>query len=170
MILFKPTKKPLDGQLKLELNGKILYQNSSIKYLGIKIDQYLNWEDHINNIAIKLNTANAILYKVRQFVNERTLISIYHSLFDSHINYASVVWSQAKSSMNRVFIIQRKALRTIYLKSKFDHTSSLFVESNIIKLPEKISIKICLFVSKSLSSQLPEIFNNCFVFSTDTHR
>ena len=37
MILFKPTKKPLDGQLKLELNGKILYQNSSIKYLGIKI-------------------------------------------------------------------------------------------------------------------------------------
>ena len=170
MILFKPTKKPLDGQLKLELNGKILYQTSSIKYLGIKIDQYLNWEDHINNIAIKLNTANAMLYKVRQFVNERTLISIYHSLFDSHLNYASIVWSQAKSSMDRVFIIQRKALRTIYIKSKFDHTSSLFAESNIIKLPDKISIEICLFVSKYLYSQLPEIFNNCFVFSTDTHR
>ena len=39
MILFKPTKKPLDCQLKLKLNGKILYQTSSVKYLGIKIDQ-----------------------------------------------------------------------------------------------------------------------------------
>ena len=42
MILFKPTKKPLDCQLKLKLNGKRLYQTSSVKYLGIKTDQYLN--------------------------------------------------------------------------------------------------------------------------------
>ena len=38
MILFKPTKKPLDYQLKLKFNGKRLYQTSSVKYLGIKID------------------------------------------------------------------------------------------------------------------------------------
>ena len=43
MILFKPIKKPLDCQLKLKLNGKRLYQTSSVKYLGIKIDQYVNW-------------------------------------------------------------------------------------------------------------------------------
>ena len=46
---------------------------TSVKHLGIKIDQYLNWQDHINNIAIKLNKANTMLQKVRQFVNERTL-------------------------------------------------------------------------------------------------
>ena len=91
MILFKPTKKPLDCQLKLKLNGKRLYQTSSVKYLGIKFDQYLNWQDHINNIVIKLNKANAMLYKVRQFVNERTFISIYHAIFDFHLNYNSIV-------------------------------------------------------------------------------
>ena len=53
MILFnKPTKKPLDCQLKLKLNRKRLYQTSPVKYLGIKTDQHLNWQDHINNIAI----------------------------------------------------------------------------------------------------------------------
>ena len=80
MILFKSTKKPLHFQLKLKFNGKRLYQTSSVKCLGIKINQYLNWQDHINNSAIKLNIANARLYKVRQFVNERTLISIYHTI------------------------------------------------------------------------------------------
>ena len=72
--------------------------------------------------------------------------------------------------VNRVFIIQKKALRTIHLKGKFDHTSSLFSESNIIKLPDEISIENCLFVTKSLNNQLREIFNNWFVFSSDTHR
>ena len=88
IILFKPTKKPLDCQLKLKLSGKRLhqtslvkYQTSTVEYLGIKIDQYLNWQDHINNIAIKLNKANAMLCKVRQFVNQRTLISIDHVIF-----------------------------------------------------------------------------------------
>ena len=126
MILFKPTKKPLDCQLKLKLNGKRLYQTSSVKYLGIKIDQYLNWQDHTNNITIKLNKANAMLYNVRQFVNQRTLISIYHAIFNSHLNYASIVWGQTKSSINRVFIIQKKALRTTHFKGKFDQTLSIF--------------------------------------------
>ena len=97
MILFKTTKNPLDYQLKLKLNEKRLYQTSSVKYLGTIIDQYLNWQDHINSTAIKLNKANAMLYKVRQFVNQRTLISISHAIFDSHLNYGSIVWGQTKS-------------------------------------------------------------------------
>ena len=60
------------------------------------------------------------------------LISIYHAIFDSHLNYASMVWGQTKSSINRVFIIQKKALRTVHFKGKFDHTSCLFSASNII--------------------------------------
>ena len=155
---------------KLKLNRKRLYQTSSVKYLGIKSDHYLNWQDHVNNIAVKLNKANAMLYRVRKFVNERALISIYHGIFDFHLNCASIVWDQTKSSINRIFIIQKKTLRTIHFKCKFDHTSSLFSESNIIKLRDKISIENCLFASKSLNNQLPEIFNNWFVFSSDTHR
>ena len=126
----EPTKRSLDCQLKLKLNQKRLYETSSVKYLGIKMDQYLNWQD-ISNIAIKLNKAIAMLYKPRQFVNERTSVSIYRAIFDSHLNYA---WCQTKSSINRVFIIQRK---TIHFEGKFDHTSSLFSDC---KVPDKIFI------------------------------
>ena len=83
MILFKCTKKPLDCQLNLKLNGKRLYQTSSVKYFGIKIDQYPNWKVHIKNIAIKLNKTIAMLCKIRQFLNERTVILIYHSILIS---------------------------------------------------------------------------------------
>ena len=155
MILFKATKKSLDCQLKLKLNGKRLYQTSSVKYLGIKIDRYLNWKDHINNIAIKLNKAYAILYKVRQFVNQTTLISVYHAIFDSHHNYASTVWGQTKSSINRVFIIQKKVLRTIHFKGKFDHTS--YTHRYETSCSEKGMLKVKSFNTKSLGKDA--IFN-----------
>ena len=45
------------------------YPTKSVKYLGIKIDENLIWIDHINDIAIKVNRANAMLFKVREFVN-----------------------------------------------------------------------------------------------------
>ena len=47
---------------------------NSEKYLGIKIDEGLTWNKHINDIAIKLSQANAILYKVREFVNQFTML------------------------------------------------------------------------------------------------
>ena len=102
-----------------------------------------------------------MLYKVRQFVNEKTLILIYHATSDSHLNHDSIVWGQTKSPINRVFIAQKKTLRTIHFQGKFDHASSLFSESNITKLPDKISIENCLFFSKSLKNQLPEMLIIC---------
>ena len=51
---------------QLERNEWLL---QSVKYLGIKIDQNLNWKDYINDIVVKLNRANALLIKIRNFVN-----------------------------------------------------------------------------------------------------
>ena len=81
LILFKPKKKKLDFNLKLKLNSKRLYRTKLVKYLGIKIDENLIWMDHINDSAIKLNRANAMLFKVREFLNSKILKSIY--LIDS---------------------------------------------------------------------------------------
>ena len=76
--------------LKVKLNGKHLYETISMKYLGIMIDSKLNWKVHMNNIALKLIRANAMRYKVRDFVDAGILKSIYHALFESHIHYACI--------------------------------------------------------------------------------
>ena len=65
LILFKPKMRKLDFDLKLRLNGQKIYPTKSVKYLGIKIDENFTWIDHINDIAIKHNRANAMLSKVR---------------------------------------------------------------------------------------------------------
>ena len=47
-------RKLTETTLKLKLNGKGLYTTNSVKYLGIKIDEHLNWYQKINNVAVKI--------------------------------------------------------------------------------------------------------------------
>ena len=81
----------MDFNFKKKINGKQIYEINSMKYLGIRIDNKLNWKAHINNIALKLIRANAMLYKVRDFVNVGILKAIYHALFEIHIHCTCII-------------------------------------------------------------------------------
>ena len=94
LVIFKHQIKKLDIEIKLKLNRKRLYPSQSFRYLDIKIDENLIWKDHINDTAVKLNRANALLFKIRNFVNITILKTIYFAIFDSHINYTNLVWAQ----------------------------------------------------------------------------
>ena len=59
--LFSAKRKSVDFNLKIKLNGKRLYETNSVKYLGIRIDNKLNWKAYINDIALKLIRVNAML-------------------------------------------------------------------------------------------------------------
>ena len=87
VLLFKTKQKPCDTDLRLKLYRKRLYKRKYLRYLGIKIDENLNWEIHIHDLASKLNRTNAVLGKLRDFVNSEILRSTYFAIFHSHLNY-----------------------------------------------------------------------------------
>ena len=58
MIIFKCKQRKLEGDLKIKLCGKRLYPTESDKYLGVKTDTNLTWQQHISDLSIKLNRAN----------------------------------------------------------------------------------------------------------------
>ena len=91
LVIFKQKRKILDHEIKIKLNRKRLYPTPSVKYLGVKIDENLNWHHHINDLAAKLNRANALLFKIRNYANQKVLRSIYFAIFASHLNYANLI-------------------------------------------------------------------------------
>ena len=134
LVVFKHQRKKLDSPIKIKLSRKRLYPSKSVKYLGIKIDENLNWKQHIHDIAIKLNRANALLSIIRNYVNKLTLRTIYFAIFDSHINYANLIWGQNLHSLSRIIILQKKALRIMNFQSRDSHSSPLFRSNHILKL------------------------------------
>ena len=73
LVIFRHQRKKLESPIKIKLNRKRLYSSKSVKYIGIKIDESLNWKQHIHDIAIKLNRANALLFTIRNYVNKHIL-------------------------------------------------------------------------------------------------
>ena len=67
-VIFKSKHKKFKGDLKINLCAKRLYPTESVKYLGVNIDTNLSWQRHVNYLSIKLNRANALLFKMRKYV------------------------------------------------------------------------------------------------------
>ena len=57
------------------------------KYLGLYLNEYLDWSPHINYLSCKLVKANAMLCKLHCYVNEATIKSIYYASFYSHLSW-----------------------------------------------------------------------------------
>ena len=83
MAIFKSKQKKFEGDLKIKFCDKRLYPTESVKYLGVKIDTNFSWQYHVNDLSFILNTANALLFKMRKYVSLKILRSIYFAIFDS---------------------------------------------------------------------------------------
>ena len=124
LVLFTSSKKQLDCDLKIKLNGKRLNETDSVKYLGIQIEKRLTWKKHINHVALKLNKATAMLSKSRHALDIKTLRSVYYAIYESHLCYASHVWAQNTTSVKRVHLLHKKIPQNnILLKQKFPYRS-----------------------------------------------
>ena len=64
----------------------------------------------MHHIGIKLNRANALLYTIINFVNRHILRTIYFVIFDTHLNYANLIWGQNLNAASKIVILQKKAL------------------------------------------------------------
>ena len=99
MVIFKSNQKKFEGDLKIKLFGKRLSLTESVKYLGVKIDTTLSRQYHVNDVSIKLNRANAVLFKMRKYVSLKILRSIYFAIFDSYLSFCCLVWAQNCSTI-----------------------------------------------------------------------
>ena len=113
MVIFKSKQKKLEFDLKIKLCCKRLYPTESVKYLGVKIDTNVTWQHHFNDLFIKPNRANALLFKMRKYVSPKILRSIYFAIFDSYLSYCCLVWDQNFSTIQQIVILQKRLLELL---------------------------------------------------------
>ena len=77
----KIKENKFEGDLKIKLFGKRLHPTESVKYLGVKIVTNLSWQYHVNDLSIKANRTNALLFKMRKYDSLKIRRSIYLTIF-----------------------------------------------------------------------------------------
>ena len=74
-----------------------------------------------------------MLCKLRHYVNEATIKSIYYAVFHSRLLYVCTTWGQNLNPNHRINLLQKKAMRIINFARYDAHTLPIFAKLDIVK-------------------------------------
>ena len=123
------------------------------------LNEHIDWSDHNAKIANKISRTIGILKKLQNILPSSILFIMYNSLILPQLHYCLTVWG---FESNRLYKLQKKAIRTI-TKSKFNaHTEPLFKRVSLLKLSDIFKIQ-CLKLFLNVRHQhLPYYFLSFF--------
>jgi hypothetical protein len=156
------SRKPLKN-IDIKINNETLKEVDNAKYLGVYMDNKLNWNVHIDNIKLRLSKGISILSLIRHYVPESTLRSLYFTFINSHTDYNLLNWGTAPSSyMDTIHSKTRKAIRIISFKDKDEPHIPLFIKHSILPVDKNLELKQASFMWKLVNEMLPPSLSKNF--------
>ena len=156
---------------KIEINSCEIEQVSDLKFLGVVLDDKLNWKSHIAYVSNKLAKSIGILYKVRYILSSELRKILYSAFVTPHIAYCNIVWgSTYRSNLKALMILQKKAVKLalglplLYPSVQLFHTASILSFSNINLL------QVSMFMYRFHNDMLPSFFKRFFTYNYDIHQ
>ena len=194
-MIFKPSHRLVDQpypDLKLMINNCEIKHVLYTKFLGVTIDEKLNWKQHIKELKHKLYYSISTLSRIRHFIPEHLHRDLYYTLFESHMSYSISSWGNvSQNMMDKLHKIQKKAIRILFgdslaFKNKFmtsartrpfseqllgtsfytkEHTKPLFKKHHILAVQNLFTYHTFMEVFKILKHQSPISMYNHYQLS-----
>ena len=145
----------------VNINGNKVEKCSHVKYLGVFIDDKLNFKHHVDTLCTKISKMIGILSKLRHYANLDILKQVYYGLVYPHMIYGLIIWGN--SNTNRLQNKQNKIVNIMHFSNygkAFDPIS--YKRSNLLKLSDICHIQLALFIYDFQAFNLPSIFKNYF--------
>ncbi len=100
-MIFHSHKRKVES-LQLIINNTEIERVQELNFLGLTLDEHLNWNSHINKISSKVSKNIGILNKLKHFLPLKTKILIYNSLIVSHLNFGILAWGYQCDGINEL--------------------------------------------------------------------
>ena len=104
------------------INNENIEKISSFNFLGIHPDENLTWNNHIDMLTNKLSRVLGILNRLKSIYPQHILLTIYYSLFMSHVNYGILLCGLCS---NKIANLQKKAIRIFTNNRYHEHIEPL---------------------------------------------
>ena len=149
-LIIKNNRKTIDCNFNIKFGSQFIEKTDQIKYLGVIIDSKLNWKPHIDYIKKKISSGCWALYKLKNFLNKQILKQIYYGLIHQRLQYCVSCWGggSTKSDLNKLEVLQRKAMRNIDKTHYMASTSIIFKKYKILKLKDIYDFQISKIMFK----------------------
>ena len=89
----------------------------SCKFLGINIDESLNWKQHVSYVSSKISRSLFAIKQFKAFLPYNSLRTLYFSMVQPYLTYGILAWGNADAGvLHRLNVLQKRAMRMIFNK------------------------------------------------------
>lgn len=130
---------------------------TSVKYLGVMLDQRLSWKMHIDLVSDRIRKLIWIFRTLRHVAAKTLIRQVYISLAQSIISYCLPIWGGAlKTKFLEVERAQRALLKVMLFKKRRFSTSSLYSIANVLTV-RKLYIVLTLLKKHQMLTFDPDL-------------
>ena len=166
MVFHHRQKKVPKNDIKLFINSKKIECVAEFNFLGVILDQNLNWKSHVHKISGKIAGVAGTLSRLKRFLPCNILKTIYNALIQPHLNLGVLLWG---INIGRIYKLQKWAVRAITSSKYNSHTSPLFKKLKLLRIHELYKLNMIKFFFKYKKGLLPAYFNGMFEESFLSH-
>ncbi len=165
--IFKTKRRKITEYLNnIKVNNIIIKRIKSAKYLGVILDEDLNWENHIDEMNKSIiKTANSFKI-IKHKVPDSTKPVLFQAYIFSKIQYGIEVYGKALPTIiKKVQTQQNRALKVLFSKDYYTPTKILHKELNILLINDIYKLYTLKFLYKHQNNNLLYIFNHYFILN-----
>ena len=146
-ILFRSSQSNLNQiPSTLKFEGNQINREKTVKYLGVTLQEHLNWSEHVQNVCNSLNKCFSTFYGVRDYINIEQARTIYYSLVYSKIKYALAIYGlTTKENLLKIQTLQNKLLKVLTKNHYMYPTNKLHNDLKILKVEDLADQEILTF-------------------------
>ena len=157
-------KKYSRNEFTVNINDSPLEACDHYKYLGVVIDNKLNWKSHVEYISSKISKACGALAKLRHSLSSKVLVEIYHALVHSYLRYGILTWGTASdATIKPLQTLINRAVR-IMTFAPFGRVDlkPIYKELGVLDVKNTFRLETSKFMFKVKNDLLPIEFANHF--------
>jgi ferritin-like metal-binding protein YciE len=162
--IFMPCKRKVPTNLnEIQIGKKTIIRTDSCKYLGVILDDKLSFDGHIMQLCKDLTKVIYSFRVIKDWVPHCEKLKLYYAYFHSKVQYGIEVYgTAAKKLINKIDILQHKAIKALYNLEPLTPTRSLLAQFKLLTTKDLYSLKIATFVHKHQNNSLPCIFSTYY--------
>ena len=162
--VFMPCKRKIPENLnEICIGNKTIARSKSCKYLGVILDDKISFDDHIMQLCKELTRVIYSFRVIKDWVPHCEKLKLYYAYFHSKVQYGIEVYGIAtKKLINRIDILQHKAIKALFNLEPLTPTRSLRAQFKLLTTKDLYSLKIAKFVHRQQNNLLPDVFSTYY--------
>ena len=166
------SKRKIPEQLNsIKINSENIYSVDAVKYLGLTVDDKLNWEKHAEELCQKLTKTINAFKIVKRYIPEDRKMNLYYAYIHSRIQYGCELYSCCnKKTLKQIQTKQNRSIKALYNLDHLTPTKQMHKDLKLLMVEDIGKINTLKFVHNQRNNKTPIVFKNYFIENRAIHQ